>query len=155
MIADPPLFEGVVNEIDALASPADPTTLVGAFGTVDGVTAEDAVDSTEVPIPFVALTLNVYASPFVSPVIEQVSVGAVEVHVPTALLLELYAVAVYPVMADPRLSDGSSHEIAAEPLDAVAVTFRGALGAALIAAGEDALEAAPAPAAFVATTLKV
>lgn len=58
-------------------------------------------------------------------------------------------------MADPRLSDGSSHEIVAEPLAAAAVTFRGALGAALIAADEDALEAAPAPAAFVATTLNV
>jgi hypothetical protein len=50
---------GAVNEIEALASPADATIPVGAFGTVEGVTALDADDCTDVPIPFVAVTLNV------------------------------------------------------------------------------------------------
>ena len=56
---------------------------------------------------------------------------------------------VYPVTADPRSSSGASHETTAEPFAEVAVTFRGALGAALIAADVEAVEAAPAPAAFV------
>jgi hypothetical protein len=43
-MAEPPLFAGAVNDIEALASPADATTPVGAFGTVEGVTALDAVD---------------------------------------------------------------------------------------------------------------
>jgi len=34
-------------------------TPVGAFGTVDGVAALDAIDAADVPIPFVAGTLNV------------------------------------------------------------------------------------------------
>jgi hypothetical protein len=50
---------GAVKEIDALASPAEATTPVGAFGTVEGVTALDAVDWADVPIPFVAVALNV------------------------------------------------------------------------------------------------
>jgi hypothetical protein len=50
---------GAVNETDALASPAEATTPVGAFGTVEGVTEIDAVDWADVPIPFVADALNV------------------------------------------------------------------------------------------------
>jgi hypothetical protein len=34
-------------------------TPVGAFGIVDGVTADDAEDAVEVPIAFVAVTLKV------------------------------------------------------------------------------------------------
>jgi hypothetical protein len=52
-------LEGAVNEIDALASPADAITLVGAFGTVEGFTALEAEDCADVPIPFVAVTLKV------------------------------------------------------------------------------------------------
>ena len=37
----------------------DATTLVGAFGTVDGVAGLDAVEATDVPKPFVAVTSNV------------------------------------------------------------------------------------------------
>jgi hypothetical protein len=62
---------------------------------------------------------------------------------------------VYPVTAEPRSSSGASQDTTAEPFAEVAVTFRGALGAALIAADVDAVEAAPAPAALVAVTLNV
>jgi hypothetical protein len=62
---------------------------------------------------------------------------------------------VYPVTADPRSSSGASQETVAAPLDAVAVTFRGALGAALIAAEDEAEDAEPVPAALVAVTLNV
>ena len=71
-MGEPPVFVGAVKEIDALASPAEASTFVGAPGTVDGFTAAEAVDCADVPIPFVAVTLKVYASPFVSPVAEQV-----------------------------------------------------------------------------------
>jgi hypothetical protein len=64
-------------------------------------------------------------------------------------------VTVYPVTADPRLSEGTSQETATDPLEAVPVTLRGALGAALIAADDEAVEAEPVPAAFVAVTLNV
>jgi hypothetical protein len=40
----------------------------GTEGTDNGVTALDAVDAGPVPAAFMALTLNVYAVPFVSPV---------------------------------------------------------------------------------------
>ncbi|MOA19954.1 hypothetical protein D3C78_1403660 [compost metagenome] len=41
---------------------------VGACGTVTGVAAADAVDAADSPTSFVAVTVNVYAVPFVSPV---------------------------------------------------------------------------------------
>ena len=68
-MGEPPVFVGAVKEIDALASPAEATTFVGAPGTVAGITELDGDDCDEVPIPFVAFTLKVYASPFDSPVI--------------------------------------------------------------------------------------
>ena len=42
--ADPPLLVGAVNVIVACASPLAAVTPVGAFGTVDGVAADEAVD---------------------------------------------------------------------------------------------------------------
>jgi len=42
---------------------------VGAPGTVDGVAAADATEAAPVPDAFVAVTVNVYAVPFVRPVI--------------------------------------------------------------------------------------
>jgi hypothetical protein len=50
---------GARKETDALASPIPAVTPVGAFGTVEGVAALDAVDAADVPITFVAVTLNV------------------------------------------------------------------------------------------------
>jgi hypothetical protein len=43
-------------------------TDVGASGTVTGVTEFDAADAEPVPTLFVAVTVKVYAVPFVSPV---------------------------------------------------------------------------------------
>jgi hypothetical protein len=42
--------------------------LVGASGTVAGVTALVALEAVLVPAAFVAVTVNVYATPFVKPV---------------------------------------------------------------------------------------
>jgi hypothetical protein len=40
---------------------------VGTPGTVDGVAEAEAVEAAPVPLAFVAVTVNVYAVPFVSP----------------------------------------------------------------------------------------
>jgi len=84
---DPPLFAGAVNEIVASASPSAAETAVGAFGTVDGVTAEEAVEANDVPMLFVAVTLNVYADPFVRPETVHGLVAAVQVPPETAFAL--------------------------------------------------------------------
>jgi hypothetical protein len=63
VIALPPLFVGATNAtrtVVALITVA--TTLVGGSGTVvgtAGVTAVDAVEATELPTAFVAITVNV------------------------------------------------------------------------------------------------
>ena len=54
---------------------------VGALGTPAGVTAADAADAADVPAPFVALAVNVYSEPFVSPEISQDVAGDVMVQV--------------------------------------------------------------------------
>ena len=69
MIGLPP-FDGAVHDTVALAFPAVAVTLVGAAGAVGavGVTGAEAVDSGPVPMTLVALTVNVYAVPLLSPV---------------------------------------------------------------------------------------
>ena len=47
----------VIITTDAL--PRVPTTPTGSLGTVEGVTAAEAVESSELPFPLVAKTLNV------------------------------------------------------------------------------------------------
>ena len=69
-------------------------TPVGAFGTVDGIAADEARDCPDTPIPLVAVTLNVYGAPFVSPVTRQLCVGATDVQVPDAIPFAEYAVTV-------------------------------------------------------------
>lgn len=48
--------------------PAIVTTLVGAPGTVRGVTAVEGADAEEFPAAFIATTVKVYERPFVNPV---------------------------------------------------------------------------------------
>jgi hypothetical protein len=62
---------------------------------------------------------------------------------------------VYPVIAEPLIFAGGSHDAVAVAFPAVAVTESGTEGAALIAAAGEALEAVEGPIAFVAITLKV
>ncbi len=69
MIALPPSEPGAVQLTPAEAFPAVALPIVGAPGTVLGVTAFEAPESGEVPIAFVAATLKVYVVPFVKPLI--------------------------------------------------------------------------------------
>ena len=59
VIALPPLLDGVVKDTVACALPAVAVPMVGAPGTVDGVTLLDAADAVPVPTELVAVTVNV------------------------------------------------------------------------------------------------
>lgn len=63
-----PLPEAPLKLMMAVAFPAVAVTVVGGTGTPDGVTLLDAADAALVPTLFAAVTLNVYAVPFVKPV---------------------------------------------------------------------------------------
>jgi hypothetical protein len=67
-MAEPPLDTGGVNEIVASPFPRTAVTLVGAFGTVAGVTALLVADAVLVPKLLLAVTVKVYTVPFVRPV---------------------------------------------------------------------------------------
>jgi hypothetical protein len=68
VIALPPLEAGVVQVTVACALPAVAVTPVGAPGTVMGVTEFDVAEAGPVPTALVAVAVNVYAVPLVSPV---------------------------------------------------------------------------------------
>ena len=74
-----------------------------------GVTAVDAVDGSESPMPLVATTVNVYAVPFVNPGTTHVVAGAVAVQVAPPGP----AVTVYPVIALPPSFSGAVHDTVA------------------------------------------
>jgi hypothetical protein len=75
------LAAGAVHDtFDWVDSNEVAATPVGALGTVDGVAEFDATEAALVPARFVAVTVNVYAVPFVRPVTVQV-VAPVVVHV--------------------------------------------------------------------------
>src|ERR687883_605476 len=67
-MAAPPLEAGAVQLTLAEALPAVAVTAVGAPGTVAGVTLFDASDAALVPTALVAVTVKLYAVPFVRPV---------------------------------------------------------------------------------------
>ena len=68
MIALPPLLAGAVKVTLAWALPPVAVPIVGAPGTVAGVTLFDAAEAAPVPTAFVAVTVKVYAVPLVRPV---------------------------------------------------------------------------------------
>ncbi len=67
-MADPPLLPGALNVMVACPFPAVAVPIVGAPGTVAGVTELLALEAELVPIALVAVTVKVYAVPFVRPV---------------------------------------------------------------------------------------
>jgi len=152
---EPPSFTGGVKEIVASAFPTATVNEVGGLGTVEGVAGADATDSADVPMPFVATALNMYSTPLVKPLIEQVRVAALVIHVPDATLPNVYAVTVYPLIAEPFVLTGASQDTVAEVLDATAVTLIGGDGAAFTAMPVDATDVREVPAVLVAVTLKV
>jgi hypothetical protein len=94
-----------------------------------GVTLFDGADAGDVPTAFVAVTVKVYGTPFVSPVIAA-PVGA---GLPVTVLgargvPPVHGVTVYDVMVEPPLF-GAVHVTLAEAFPAEAVTPVGAAGA--------------------------
>ena len=61
------MLAGAVKLTVALLFPAVAVPIVGAPGTVAGVTLLEAADAAPVPTPLVAVTVKVYAVPLVSP----------------------------------------------------------------------------------------
>jgi hypothetical protein len=116
------LLTGAVNEIVASPFPATAMIFVGASGTVAGVIVLLVPDEILVPFAFVAVTVNVYAVPFESPVIVIGEDPPVAVNPPT---LE---VTVYPVIIEPPFDTGAVNEIVACPLPLIATTPVGASG---------------------------
>ena len=58
-MAEPPLFAGAVKVTVAWAFPAVAVPIVGAPGTVEGVTEFEAALAGPVPMAFVAVTVKV------------------------------------------------------------------------------------------------
>jgi hypothetical protein len=118
-----PPFNGALKATDAVPSPAVATTELGASGVVLGVTALLGAEATPVPMALVAVTVNVYAVPFVRPgtVIGELA--------PPAVKLPGFEITVYPVIGDP-LAFGATNDTVALATPAAAVTPVGALGAA-------------------------
>lgn len=150
MIGEPPVDAGADQERSILLSSTVAARLVGAPGTSAGVTEPLVPDGELVPIALVAVTVKVYAVPFVRPV--TVAVVAPDVVAVNPPLLE---VTVYPVMAEPPLKAGADHVTLALLLPAEPATFVGASGTVAGVAELLAVEAVLVPFAFVAVTVKV
>jgi len=76
-----PFAAGVVHATATFPVPEVTETPVGALGAPAGVVAADGADSAEVPTPLVAVALNVYSDPLVSPETVQEVAGNVMVQV--------------------------------------------------------------------------
>ena len=76
------MLAGAVNLTAALAFPAVAAPIAGAPGTVAGVTLLEAADAAPVPNPLVAVTVNVYGVPFVSPITVKGLLAPVAVNPP-------------------------------------------------------------------------
>ena len=84
----------------AWALPAVAVPIVGAPGTVAGVTLLDGLEAGPVPIALVAFTVKVYAVPFVSPV------RIIGLDAPVAVMLPGLEVTVYEVIGLPPFEAG-------------------------------------------------
>ena len=79
--ADPPLLAGADHETATPASLRSPATLIGAPGTVAGVTAVLVLEAEELPTTFEATTVNEYEVPLDRPCTVQVRTSAPVVQV--------------------------------------------------------------------------
>ena len=122
VMALPPSEAGAVHEITARTSSGIADTSVGAPGTVGVVTEFDASEVALVPMEFVAVTVKVYAVPFVRPI------TMTEVPVVVAVTPLGSDVTVYSVTVLPPSSNGAFQVTVACFAPDVAVTSMGAVG---------------------------
>ena len=114
-----------------------------------GVMALEAEDALPSPTLLVAVTVNVYAVPLVSPVTVAVRSPLDQLAVwPLGL-----AVTLYPVIAEPPSEDGALQATVDWLWPAVAETLVGAPGTVAGVTELDALDDAPVPILFVAATV--
>ena len=117
-----------------------------------GVTVADAADGSEVPYVFVAVTVNVYEVPGVSPVTVKVLAVVRVLLIPPAG----FDVTVYAVMGEPPVDVGAVNTTVAVVLPvAVEVPIPGAVGRPNVATDEDGEDATEVPYVFVAVTVNV
>jgi len=121
----------------------------GDIAVFDGVTAAEAVEGKLLPFKLIAITVKVYAIPFVRPVTVR---GLV---VPVTVFPSGDEVTVYPVIADPPFDAGAVKLNIASIFPAVAVTFVGTPGTADGVTAVEAVEGKLLPFTFIATTVKV
>jgi hypothetical protein len=107
VIFAPPLLAGALNVIVACPLPPVALTLVGAPGTVAGTTELLVAEAVLVPTALLAVTVNVYVVPLVSPVMTIGDEPPVAVNPPT------FDVTVYPVIVEPPLLPGAVNETVA------------------------------------------
>ncbi len=151
MIALPPLF-GAVNPTEICAAPGVTDGWTGADGIVLGTVAADDADAAPGPFAFVAVTVHVYDRPFVS---APTTIGeAAPLAEPAVPPFDDVQFAAYPVITlPPLLGAVNPTEICALP--GVTDGCAGAEGIVLGTAAADAVDGAPSPVAFVATTVHV
>lgn len=149
VIAEPPSDVGAFHEIKASPSPRIAVTPVGGIDSAAGVTALDADEKTEAPTALKALTVNVYCTPFVSPVTVQDKPEVVQV------IESGVDVTMYDVTEAPLLDVGADQETLTSWLPRWPTTLRGAVGTPAGVTDKDGLDAAESPTPLVATTLNV
>jgi hypothetical protein len=101
VMALPPSEAGAVKATLAWAFPGVATGLVGAPGTILGITAPDGDEATEFPAALVATTVKVYDTFVVKPVTTRGEFAPVAVNPPGK------DVTVYPVMELPPVEFGA------------------------------------------------
>jgi len=153
MIALPPFDAGAVKLTVAAVFPAVAAPIVGAPGAVRGtigVTLLEAADAGPVPAELVAVTVNVYAVPFVSPVTVSGLAAPVAVMLP-GLEVTVYDVTVLPAGAVKVIVACALPATAVAPVGAPGITTTGDTGVALL----DGFDAALVPRELAAVTVKV
>lgn len=121
------------------------------IGHAPGVTEFESADGRPVPAEFVAVTVNVYAVPFVKPL----TVAEVVLPLTVADTLPGDEVTVYDVIDAPPLEVGADQLTEACPLPAVAPTLVGAPGGPIGVTMLEGDDAALVPAELVAVSVKV
>ena len=148
MIGELPLNTGGFHETVAEFVPATVVMPVGAPGSeADGVTAADE-EAEELPMAFIATTVNVTAVPLV-----RLSVADKRFLTVTGLPTD--GVTVYPVIAKPPFEAGAVHDTVAEALPREAETPVGAPGTVAGVTDAETEEAIEEPTEFLATTVKL
>ena len=123
--------------------------VVGALGVVAGIIGNDAIESSESPLIFVATTVNVYGIPFARPLVVVELLVDIDVNPPGLL------VTVYFVIVEPPFDIGADQYIVASVFPGVPKTLVGSSGTVEGIIADDAIDADELPIILIATTVNV